>query len=139
MKKIILPIVLFCLLSVIFIPFLVQAGLVPCTGAVTCTDVKGTKVCKSDCTICSVFKLIINIYDFISKDIATPLAIIAITIGGIMMMISAGNPNLMGQGKKILFTAIIGLVLVFCSYLIIGFVLSAVGYTDSWTSLNLNC
>jgi len=45
------------------------------------------------------------------------------------MMISAGNPQLFGTGKKILYTSIIGLVLVFCSWLIINFIMSALGYS----------
>ena len=45
------------------------------------------------------------------------------------MMISAGNPNLMSLGKKIFYSAVIGLVLVYGSYVIIKFILDAVGYT----------
>jgi len=68
-----------------------------------------------------------KIYNFIVKDIATPLAVLAITIGGILMLISAGNPNLLSLGKKIMYAAIIGLVLVWCSYLIINFILTTIG------------
>jgi len=64
------------------------------------------------------FQMLTTIYNFIVWILATPLAVIALIIGGILMMISAGNPNLMGTGKKILYSAIIGLALVFCSYLI---------------------
>ena len=59
-------------------------------------------------------------------DIATPLAVVSISIGGIMILISGGNPNLAGTGKKILYSALIGLALVFCSYLIINSILKAV-------------
>jgi len=46
----------------------------------------------------------------------------------------------MGLGKKILFTAIIGLVLVWCSWLIIDFILTTLGMSSgSWANLNLNC
>jgi len=131
MKKIFLPIFLFCLLSIIFIPVLVNAdglcddtidnGIVPCGNTVACP-----------CTIGHFFVMLARIYKFIVYQIATPLAIIAITIGGILMMISAGNPNLMSTGKKVLYSAIIGLVLVFCSYLIIKFILTAIGYQGSF-------
>ena len=115
MKKILSPI-LFCLLSIILIPFIANAALV------TCGNSGGAQ-----CTIGDFFTMLGKIYDFIVKDIATPLAIIAITIGGIMMMISAGNPNLMATGKKIFWSAVIGLALVFCSWLIINTVLTMIG------------
>ncbi|MCX6722400.1 MAG: Ig-like domain-containing protein [Candidatus Staskawiczbacteria bacterium] len=106
----------------------------PTTGLVTCT---GTPECP--CTICTLFQLITNIYSFVVWDIATPLAVLALLIGGILIMVSAGNANTLGTGKKILFAAVIGLVLVFCSYLIIDFVLHAIGYTKNWTDLQLSC
>jgi hypothetical protein len=132
-KKIFLSIVLLCLLSIIFVPFLAKAAgnptegqpLVPCNG--------------SDCTICSFFQMLTTIYNFIVWDLATPLAVIALIVGGIFILISAGNPNLMGTGKTILYAAIIGLALVFGSYLIIDFILHAIGYTQSWSSLNISC
>ena len=70
-----------------------------------------------------------KIYKFIVIDIAGPLAIVALTVGGIMMMVSAGNANLMSIGKKTVYSAIIGLALAFCSYAIISFVAKAVGYS----------
>jgi len=79
--------------------------------------------------------MLVKIYEFIVWWIATPLAVIAIIIGGVMMMISAGNPNLLGTGKKILYAAIIGLVLAFGSYLIIDFILHAIGFNQDWSTL----
>jgi type IV secretory pathway VirB2 component (pilin) len=121
-KKLFSVIVLLSLLLITFIPFLAKAdGLVPCSGL--------------DCTISSFFQLLLNIYNFIVWDIATPLAVIALTIGGIFMMISAGNPELMGKGKKTLYAAIIGLVLVFGSWLIINTILNILGYQGAWSTL----
>jgi len=85
-------------------------GIVPCKG--------------TDCTFEDIGKMLQNIYDFIIK-IATPLAIIAITVGGIMMMISAGNPNMMSIGKKVFWSAVIGLFLAFGSYALIKFIVNA--------------
>jgi len=126
MKKIFLPIVIFCLLSIIFVPFLVKAE----DGIVPCGNPGG-----SACGISDFFTMLGNIYHFIVFDIATPLAVIALTVGGIMMMISAGSPDLMGKGKKILYAAIIGLALVWGSWLIIDFILKAIGFTGNWSSM----
>ncbi len=137
MKKIFLSIVLFCLLSIIFVPFPANATCGDGSGIVNC----GCAADGSDaCTIGDFFTMLAKIYDFIVKMIATPLAVIALTVGGIMILISAGNPNLAGTGKKILYAGIIGLVLVFCSWLIINFILCTVlGYSSggscNWSSI----
>ncbi len=116
-KKIILSIAVLFLLLAMLAPTLIGAeekkGIVPCDGANCTLDMLGTMGG--------------NIYNFIVKDIATPLAVLAIIIGGILILISAGNPNLLGIGKKVLYSAIIGLVLVWCSYLIINFILTTIG------------
>ena len=135
MKKIYLLIFFTCLLLATSIPIIGLAS--------ECSGQTGIVRCGQDtscpCEICDFFAMLVRIYDFIVKMIATPLAVIAIIIGAILMMISAGNPNLMSTGKKVLYSAIIGLVLVFCSYLIIDFILHALGYTGSWTSLSMGC
>jgi len=115
MKKLFLSIALFFLI----IPVLTNAaGLVPCGNPG-----------ELQCTILDFFGMLGRIYEFLVKDIATPLAILAMTIGGVMILISAGNPNLLGTGKNILKMAIIGLFLVFCSWLIVDLILGALGYS----------
>jgi len=121
-KKLYLQIFFFCLLSILFIPALTTAqGLVPCGNDPAVP-----------CGVSDFFVMLMNIYNFIVLQIATPLAVIAIIVGAIMMLVSAGNANLFGMGKKIIFTAIIGLVLVFCSWIIIDFIMKALGYTGTW-------
>jgi len=121
-KKIILTASLICLLFIVLAPTIVKAeGIVPCNG--------------QDCTLDKLFVMFGNIYRFIVMMIATPLAIIGLTVGGILLLISAGNPNLSGLGKKTIWASIIGLVLVFGSYLIIDFILTALGYKGNWSSI----
>ena len=64
---------------------------------------------------------------FIVQDIATPLAVLALVAGAIILLTSAGNPNRAGLGKKILYGAIIGLLLAWCTDIIINFILKAIG------------
>ena len=138
MKKAPLYIFIVLFLVVLILPNLALAteykpdqGLVPCGKAADGSDA---------CTICDFFVMLARIYDFLVKWIATPLAILAVTIGAVALMISAGNPNLAGTGKKILYAAIIGLVLVFLSWLIINTILSALGFQmGSWWNPNLTC
>lgn len=122
MKKFIL-ISLFLL--AIATPTFAADRLVPCDGP--------------DCDICNFFQMLVNVYQFIVFQIATPLAVIALTVGGIFMMISAGNPGLFGKGKTILWAAIIGLVLVFGSFLIINTILTILGYNQGLGNINISC
>jgi hypothetical protein len=118
MKKVFWPIILLCLL---LIPSLAKGvQIVQCNGP--------------DCTIKSFFNTLVGIYNYLVFWIAIPLAGLSIAIGGIILMVSGGNPNLAGLGKKILYTSIIGLALAFCSYLIIDFLLKAIGFQGNWTN-----
>ena len=94
-----------------------QQGLVPCGNPG-----------QPDCTLGHFFQMLGIIYNFITLWIAAPLAILMISIGGVMMLISGGNPQMFGLGKKIFWLSIIGLVLVLASYLIIKFILTTLGY-----------
>ena len=103
-------------------------------GLVPCGD-KDSSGKQCSCDIGHIFVMLSLIYNFIVIDIATPLAVLALTIGGILWLISAGNPRLLGVGKSIFWAAVIGLALVFCSWIIIDFILKAVGYTGNWSSI----
>ena len=84
--------------------------------------------CQNNCTIGDLFTMLNNIYTFVVTYIAAPLATIALIIGGIIMLTSAGNPSQFQKGKQILVFAIIGLILAFGSHLIIKTLLNALGY-----------
>jgi len=80
--------------------------------------------------ICKTIKGAIKIF----QEIATGAAILFITIGGIMLMVSAGNPELKNLGKKVLFTAIIGTLLALGASEIISAILTALG-----SKYGINC
>jgi type IV secretory pathway VirB2 component (pilin) len=129
MKKLIFLGILFILLFFVFSPHVAMADwkigdpLVPQNPVGPPAGTYG---------ITDFFQMLVNIYSFIVLEIATPLALIALVIGGIFMMLSAGSPNMMATGKKIIWSAIIGLVLVFASYVIVQFILTAVGFQGNW-------
>ena len=91
-------------------------GLVPC-GL--------TSGCR--CELGHVFLLIKNVFNFIVFKIATPLAGLMIVIGGVMLVVSAGNPGYVSQGKHIILWSIIAWLLIFASWIIIDTVLRAIG------------
>jgi flagellar biosynthesis component FlhA len=51
----------------------------------------------------------------------------ALIAGAVILMISAGNDKLVAKGKLIITGAVIGGVIVFFSFLIVNFVVKAVG------------
>lgn len=58
------------------------------------------------------------------------LSLIMFIYGGFMFLISSGSSDKVGQAKKIITAAIIGLIIVFSSWLIIRFVTQAIGATQ---------
>ena len=68
-----------------------------------------------------------NVMDFILNWIVVPLAVFFLVIGGIVLLTSAGKPEMQSLGKKIIFAAIIGMFLAFGAKAIINFVLKALG------------
>lgn len=87
------------------------------------------------CGLSHVFVLIFNIYKFIVLYIATPLAGLLIVLGGVIWVVSAGNPGLLDMGKRMFKGAIWGLVLIFGSWIIVNVVLMAIGYTGGWSGI----
>lgn len=53
------------------------------------------------------------------------VALLFFVYGGVMFLISAGNPERVSKGKQILIGSVLGIIVIFTSYTIIGFVLSA--------------
>jgi len=88
------------------IPVAQAAGLVPCSGP--------------DCRPCHLFKLIVNITEFLFKQIALPLAGLMFLVGGIMMMLSGGNEARFKKGKEILINTLFGLVIVLAAFAIVN-------------------
>lgn len=141
MKKIILFLVL--LFSLFFSFNQVYAlcqdgeGLVPCGNTVIYggPDGKTPIGVSCPCEFGHFFVMLAKVYDFMVKYVATTLAVIMITVGAIFIMISAGNPNLAGTGKTMLKYAIIGLVLIFGSWIIVNEFLKMLGYQGNWYQL----
>ena len=59
-------------------------------------------------------------------------ALAMFVFGGIQMITAAGNSENFKKGQQTLINALIGLVIIFCSYIIIRFVLDIVG-AEQWT------
>ncbi len=58
-------------------------------------------------------------------------ALLIFIYGGVMFLISAGNSERVKKGQQILVGAVIGIVIVFAAYTIIGFIIHAMGVPQS--------
>ncbi len=100
------------------------AGLVPCNGL--------------DCTPCHIFAGFSNIINFIVFTITPPAAGIMIVVSGIIL-IFGGSESAKTMGKKMFTSVIIGLIIVYSSWLVINTIIRALGkQTDGWVPAGWN-
>jgi hypothetical protein len=99
---------------------LLAAGeaLVPCGR----TDPVTGKIINP-CNICHFYILIHNIINFLLFKILTPLAVLAMLVGGLILLTSGGSEKSVTRGKAILTYTVIGIVLAFGAWLIINTIL----------------
>lgn len=100
----------FCFL---FSAFYANAALVPC----------GPGNGRS-CQFCDLATLIERIINFGIYNIAIPLSVIFIVYGGFVIMTAGDSSERVKNGKDIIKAAIIGFIIVLCSWLIVNAVLS---------------
>jgi hypothetical protein len=100
-------------------------GLVPCGG----------KDCP--CTICHFFEMINRILVFFLKYIIPSLAVLMIVIGGVMYMgafsgAMGSGPSVLSKAKSLFVSVAVGLLIIYGSFIIVGFFLKSIGLAD-WT------
>lgn len=91
---------------------------------------------KNNCELNDFVRLAVEISKWI-LGITGSLALLAFIYGGFVWMLSGGSSERVQKGKQIFTGAVIGLVIVFTSYMIIGFVLVKSGFIqqgDNWAT-----
>ncbi|MEA3453198.1 MAG: hypothetical protein U9Q96_02610 [Patescibacteria group bacterium] len=114
-----------------------ESGILPC-GSICCP-----------CTLCFFFVLIERILEFIFFNLAPPLALLMLIIGGGMFMLATGEPQKVMQARKIITSVLIGIAVIYGSFFFIGLFLQAIGlaawtetiYIDWWEQgiFNIDC
>jgi len=95
------------------------------------SDLSGSCLSSGNCELNDFMRIAINVSKWI-LGITGSLSLLAFIYGGVMFLISAGSSERVNQAKSIIFGAVIGLVIVFASYTIIGFIFKALGVSGSW-------
>ncbi|MFH0852711.1 MAG: hypothetical protein V1845_03900 [bacterium] len=102
-----------------FLPLLAQGRIVPeCIG----TDGKA-----GPCELCDFFKLLKNIFNFIAFNLAPPLAGFLFLLAGFFFLTSGGSEDQAKRAKKIFTDTVIGLVIIFTSWLIVNSIIQIIG------------
>jgi hypothetical protein len=81
---------------------------------------------SGDCKLNDFAQLAVNVAQWI-LGITGSLSLLAFIYGGILFLTSAGSNEQVTKGRQAITGAVIGLVVVFASYMIIGFVFKALG------------
>ncbi|MCD6528393.1 hypothetical protein J7K44_02025 [bacterium] len=123
------------LLTSLLLPFtqVLAAGLVPCGG-------KG----EAPCQLCHFFLMFDCIVRFVLFRIIPPLATLMLVFGGAKFLLASENPQQAEQGKKIITTVVIGLIIIYGAWLLIGMFFSIIGVAEwtglkSWYQLDIPC
>lgn len=121
MKKILST--FFLLLFVFFlITTQVQAaGLVPCGGTG-----------EQACSFCDLSKLIGNVFNYAIK-IVIVVATLMLVIGGGMLFFAGADPGMLTKAKSLIKSTVIGLVIIFAAFMIVGVILNSIGLA-SWAA-----
>jgi len=96
------------------------------------------EACQSYCgnlSLNSMLSLLVKVMGMILSVVGS-LALLAFVYGGILFLTSAGSRERVEKGKQIIIGAVLGMVVVFASYTIIGFVFKLFGITSEWNKIN---
>lgn len=95
-----------------------EGPIVPCGLSEDDTDT--TAYNETDpCTLCHLWQTISNIINFITFDLALPAAALLFIVAGILFVVSGGDEKKLDLAKTIFKNVVIGLVIIFCSWLLI--------------------
>ena len=79
------------------------------------------------CQLCHVFIMIDGIIDYVLINIIPYVTVLMLVIGGVMFYFGGAKPELLGKSKTLFKGVVIGLVLIYGAYMIVGILLSVLG------------
>jgi hypothetical protein len=101
--------------------------LLSCTGNYPIGSTTGSgNYCTNLCDLIGTFINVVYFVMSIGIFIITPIMLV---VGSIMLMVSGANPEMLGTGKKVLTSTVIGIAIILCSYLIVVTVVKTLGIT----------
>lgn len=74
---------------------------------------------QEPCNLVDLFILVGNVIDFLLLNLLIPLAVLWVTIAGVTMVTSAGDPTKFEKAKKMLFYSVVGVLVALMSFIIV--------------------
>lgn len=134
-------------------PTVQAAGLVPCGGSPRCCDAGESAAagcpnpaaggccntnCEPRCQLCHFFVLAQNLVNFILFTIVPPLAVLLMVIGGFLFIIGSGyDPGMIKQGKDIIQSVAMGLVILYGGWILVNTFFVFIGLADTDLGRNI--
>jgi len=109
-----------------------QGGFVPCGR--NCNDPKTDWNECEPCGLCHFFIMFDSIADFVLFNLVPPIGVLLLVSGGIMFFLAGGDPMAVGKARKMVTATVIGLAIIYGSWLIISTFLTILGVAE-WTGL----
>src|SRR3989344_4709505 len=111
-------IIAFSVCALVFVAFHASAaGIVPDSLVPECSKLPG------GCTLCDVWPLADNIIKFLLFGLAIPVLTVTLIWGGVMWTTAGASPSNIEQGKKIMTSGIVGILIAFSGWLIVDTVI----------------
>ncbi len=88
-------------------------------GDTTCNNTSGTGT-PVGCSICDAVIVASNVVNNIVIPLGTILAVVFIVYGALRMMVSFGSESNFSSARSIITSAVIGLVIILCGWLIVN-------------------
>ncbi|KKT81573.1 MAG: hypothetical protein A3B99_03410 [Candidatus Yanofskybacteria bacterium RIFCSPHIGHO2_02_FULL_44_12b] len=85
---------------------------------------------QKPCTQCHLLELIQNLIDFVTKGLMPVLGTLFFIIGGFFILLGGANPSMVQQGKSIMWSTTMGIVIILVAWLITNtIIISLIGGT----------
>ena len=122
-KKLIFQILLFFILVPVQVLAICEGPIVPCGRSGV-----------PPCNLCHLFELLSNVLNYILTCLTPIVGGLVLVVGGIYFLISGASPAKVSQAKGIVTAVVIGLVILFMSWVFLNTFLTTIGVAD-WTGL----
>jgi len=137
MKKVL---IIFSILISLFAANIVYAGfvtdpIVPCGRDI---NDDGKIDASEKCTLCDLWHLASNIINFLSFNLAIPMAVLLFVAAGVIFLTSGGSEEKVALARSIFTNTVIGLAIIFISWMLIDTLIKSIatsGTTEAWDAV----
>ncbi len=126
-------------LAIIALCFLFFTMTVPAHAALTPLVQCGTSTTGA-CTMCDIFKLFKRIIDYVAFTLVPIIAGLLILMAGFYILLGGASPEMVSTGRKMLTNTLIGVAIIYGSWMVTNFILISLAgqnpLTSSWFKID---